>query len=127
MAVAPRIPREVKRGKRKPNLRRSAEHLAFVRRLPCVVCFKDGPSEAAHVRNKTDGGTGLKPSDRFTVPLCMEHHAEQHNRGELTFWGVLGVDPLNLALRLWTVSGDTLGGVRAVMRARQRMLLSSDD
>jgi hypothetical protein len=70
------------------------------------------------VRCGTDGGTGYKPSDRYSVPLCTACHAEQH-RGELSFWAALGIDPLNVALRLWTVSGDLSAGERVVFRARQ--------
>lgn len=35
----------------------------------------------------TDGGTSLKPSDNYTVPLCHKCHQEQHQIGELAFWG----------------------------------------
>jgi hypothetical protein len=44
--------------------------------------------------------------------------------GELTFWSALRIDPLNVALRLWTVSGDEKGGARTVFRARQRISLA---
>jgi hypothetical protein len=43
------------------------------------------------------------------------------NIGELTFWSTLRIDPLNVALRLWTVSGDIKAGERIVFRARQRI------
>jgi hypothetical protein len=76
------------------------------------------------VRCGTDGGIGYKPSDRYAVPLCAEHHAEQH-RGELSFWAALGIDPLNVALRLWTVSGDLAAGERVVFRARQGIALAA--
>jgi hypothetical protein len=75
------------------------------------------------VRCGTDGGTGYKPSDRYTVPLCERCHKTgpkaQHRVGELTFWAALGIDPLNVALRLWTISGDVPAGERIVFRARQ--------
>jgi hypothetical protein len=61
---------------------------------------------------------GVKPSDRYSVPLCTACHAHQHD-GELSFWAALGIDPLNVALRLWTVSGDLAAGERVVFRARQ--------
>ena len=68
---APRIPRTVAaRGKPKPNLHRRVQHLAFIRQLPCVACGKAAPSEAAHVRTGTDSGVGMKPGDRYAVPLC---------------------------------------------------------
>ncbi len=119
MTNPPRITRTVTRGKRQPNPKRRAQHLAFVRQLPCVACGMRGYSEAAHVRTGTDGGTGTKPSDRYSLPLCAVCHAWQHTIGELTFWAELGIDPLNVALRLWTVSGEIEAGERIVFRARQ--------
>ena len=73
---AARIPRTVARGKPKPNLHRRVQHLAFVRQLPCVACGKAAPSDAAHVRTGTDGGVGMKPGDRYAVPLCVACHAK---------------------------------------------------
>jgi hypothetical protein len=82
------------------------QHLAFLRQLPCVACGKAAPSEAAHVLTGTDGGVAVKPGDRYAVPLYSACHAKQHRIGELTFWSALRIDPLNVALRLWTVSVD---------------------
>jgi hypothetical protein len=122
----PRIPRDVPRGQRKPNLRVRAQHLAFIRMLPCVACGRKGPSEAAHVRCGTDGGTGIKPSDRYSVSLCRGCHDTQHAWGELSFWAAKRIDPLDVALRLWTVSGDVEAGERIVFRARQNIGLRED-
>ena len=121
---APRIPHPVTRAKPKPNLRRRVQHLAFVRQLACVACGKAAPSHAAHVRTGTDSGLGLKPGDRYTVPLRTACHAKQHRVGELTFWSALRIDPLNVALRLWTVSSDVEAGERTVFRARQQINLA---
>src|SRR6516165_597072 len=120
----PRIPRTVARSNPKPNLRSRVAHLAFVRQLPCVACGKVAPSDAAHVRTGTDGGTGMKPGDRYAVPLCAACHAKQHRVGELTFWSTLRIDPVNVALRLWTISADVEAGERTVFRARQRITLA---
>jgi hypothetical protein len=117
-------PRTVTGRKLKPDLRRRVQHLAFVRQLPCVACGKAAPSEAAHVRTGTDGGVGVKPGDRYAVPLCAACHAKQHRIGELSFWSVLSIDPVNVALRLWTTSGDIKAGERTVFRARQRIDLA---
>jgi len=122
----PRIPRSLVRGKPKPDHRTRTKHLAFVRLLPCVACGKAAPSEAAHVRSGSDAGAGMKPSDRYSVSLCTGCHALQHQFGELTFWGVLRIDPLNVAFRLWTVSGDIKAGERIVFRARQQIDLMKD-
>ena len=121
---APRISRTVVRGKPKPNLRRRVHHLSFVRKLPCVACGKAPPSHAAHVRTGTDGGVGMKPGDRYAIPLCTACHAKQHRVGELTFWSPLRVDPVNVALRLWTISADVKAGERTVFRARQGINLA---
>jgi hypothetical protein len=124
---APRIPRTTARGKPKPHRRKRTRHLAFVRQLACVACGKAAPSEAAHVRSGSDGGAGMKPSDRYCVSLCTSCHELQHRFGELTFWSVLRIDPLNVALRLWTVSGDLEAGDRVVFRARQQINLLKID
>jgi hypothetical protein len=113
----------VARSKPKPEFRRRAQHLEFVRQLSCVACGKAAPSEAAHVRLGTDGGAGIKPSDRYSVSLCTSCHELQHRFGELRFWSVLRIDPLNVAMRLWTVSGNVEAGERAVFRARQHINL----
>ena len=124
---APRIPRTTARGKPKPDRRKRTRHLAFVRQLACIACGKAAPSEAAHVRSGSDGGAGMKPSDRYSVSLCTSCHELQHRFGELTFWSVLRIDPLNVALRLWTVSGDLEAGDRVVFRARQQINLMKID
>jgi len=120
----PRIPRTIARGKPKPNLRSRVTHLAFVRLLPCVACGKAAPSHAAHVRTGTDGSVGRKPGDRYAVPLCTTCHAKQHRIGELTFWSALRMDPVSVALRLWTISADVEAGERTVFRARQQIDLA---
>ncbi len=122
---APRIPRTGHRSKPKPSLRRRAQHLAFVRLLTCVACGCRPllGIQAAHVRSGTDGGIGMKPSDRYAVPLCTGCHGDQHRVGELSFWAELGIDPLDTALRLWTISGDVEAGERAIFRARQQINL----
>jgi hypothetical protein len=66
----------------------------------------------------------MKPGDRYAIPLCPACHAKQHGIGELTFWSALRIDPLNVALRLWTVSADIKAGERTVFRARQQIDLA---
>ena len=121
---APPISRTVAHPKPKPEFRRRVQHLAFIRLLPCVACGKPAPSEAAHVRTGTDVGTGIKPGDRYAIPLCTACHAKQHRVGELTFWSALRIDPVNVALRLWTISADVKAGERTVFRAGQGINLA---
>jgi hypothetical protein len=57
--------------------------------------------------------------------LCAACHARQHRRGELTFWSELGIDPVDRAMRLWTVSGDEDAAERILFRTRQRIALAA--
>jgi hypothetical protein len=127
---APRIPRAPIQHKPKPNDRLRPKHVAWIKTLPCIRCGRT-PCDPAHVRiGNTGGGTSLKPPDRFTVPLCSSDpligyegcHAVQH-QGEMTFWAELGVDPVDIALRLWAVTGDTEQALRTITRARQAIAL----
>ncbi len=92
---------------------RSAGHLAFVRGFVCAVSTNHGDScegkiEAAHVRIGTDGGTSLKPSDCFALPLCSVHHAEQHRIGERSFETKYGINMKAVAEKLWKASKHRL-------------------
>jgi hypothetical protein len=73
-------------------------HRAWVRRHDCSVrgCRRR-PIECAHVRCGTDGGAGLKPSDKWTISLCEYHHGEQHRLGEKAFARKYELDLVALA------------------------------
>ena len=59
------------------------------------------PSEVAHhVRLGTGGGMGMKPEDRWCVPLCTPCHEEVH-RGARTFERKIGRSLKSLAERLF--------------------------
>lgn len=53
--------------------------------------------ECAHVRGGTDGGMSMKPSDRWTISLCRDCHAEQHQIGEIAFAFKHGINMIALA------------------------------
>lgn len=93
-----RFPQRVPTEKRKKVVRACAAHRAWVRRHFCSVpgC-RQMPIECAHVRRGTDGGMGMKPSDRWTVSLCRLHHLEQHEIGETAFQVKHDVDLVELA------------------------------
>jgi hypothetical protein len=83
---------------------RDKEHLARVRKEPCLVCGRQ-PSHAHHVRYAQPGAFGMKVSDEFTVPLCALHHDALHKVGsERAWWTAQGIDPLASAARLWAAS-----------------------
>lgn len=123
--AAPRIPRALIQWKRKPSDRVRPKHREFIRSLPCLACGKPAPSECAHVRSSGGGGTGIKPADRFCVPLCgpVGCHHRQHQIGEARFFAELGIDAVDVACRLWTVTGDTEQALRTIARARQTIEL----
>lgn len=79
--------------------RRSPAHCNFVRDHDCCVpgCTAR-PIEVAHVRRNGSGAMSQKPSDRYTVSLCRDHHAESH-RGERTFEERYGID-------LWALAAE---------------------
>lgn len=87
-------------------------HLNFIRSLPCVCCGNNIQTEAAHLRaidrmyGKGITGAGRKPSDMWTLPLCSQHHRDQHSGNEKAFWATQGINPFVLALSLFAASGD---------------------
>lgn len=100
-------------------------HLDFIRSLPCACCGNPHQTEAAHIRTaslfhgKRDTGGQEKPSDKWTVPLCGNHHREQHLGNELKFWKDFGIDPFVLALSLHSCSGDIIMAERVIERQRK--------
>ncbi len=91
---------------------KSGKHLEFIRSLPCLVCLDDTSVEAAHVRyadrraGKRETGMGEKSDDTWAVPLCGEHHREQHAGDERSFWKSYDIDPVLVALALTRASED---------------------
>jgi hypothetical protein len=106
---------------------KNRNHLAFIRKLPCVVCGTRRTVEAAHVRmgnplyGKQPAGMQQKSDDRFTTPLCGRHHDEQHSMNEGDFWNALDIDPLMLALALFDATGDE-ERAEAIIRAHREPL-----
>ena len=86
-------------------------HRKRVKRLHCCLCGRS-PVDATHIRysdearGKQNPGLGRKPSDTFVVPLCREHHDQQHRGNEQDFWAGYDVDPLRLADLLYCNTYD---------------------
>jgi hypothetical protein len=86
-----------------------AGYLAWLRGQPCACCGMWGPCDAAHLRaasaeyDKPITGVGMKPDDRWALPLKHLHHMAQHNFGdEIGWWQMKGVrDPFALAIRYY--------------------------
>lgn len=106
---------------RRPRIK-NERHLKFIRALPCLICGRAPPSEAAHIRlsdasyDVFNPGTGRKSDDSQTLPLCGRHHREQHGLGERDFWKRRGIDPVPVALALHRISGDTDAALFVLIR-----------
>lgn len=83
---------------------RDKAHLKFVASHPCLICGRQ-PSHAHHLTFAQMRGVSQKVSDEFTVPLCALHHGALHQLGsECKWWEKMGLDPLPIALSLWSHS-----------------------
>lgn len=91
--------------------------LAFLRTKPCCVCGKEGETQACHIRI---GFLAMqkKPDDRYAVPMCAWHHAEQHGMNEVAFWGAR--DPFAIAERLYAEHGGDGGRPKAKRKPKPR-------
>ncbi len=91
---------------------REPKYLKWVSQFPCAICGYV-PTQVAHIRmgnierGKRPTGLGEKPDDKFTVPLCVVHHAEQHSANERRWWESKGVDPWALVDRLRAAYEDS--------------------
>ena len=103
------------------------DHRAFIRTLFCCACGA-APTVFAHVRASTwgdvvvpleeRGGTGIKPADKWAVPLCQHCHTDQHQYGEQTFWKAQDINPLELAQALWANTGNRTACLGIILRRR---------
>lgn len=112
---------------RRPRVE-SAMHLAFIRKLSCVICGSR-PVDPAHLRTampllvKRAVGVAEKPSDHWCTPLCRKHHDEQHSMNEEWYWRSYGIEnPWQFCLALWAAStADDLEIAEAIV-AEHRIL-----
>ena len=85
---------------------KNERYLQFIRSLPCCICGDDTTVEAAHIRSvslehgKRWTGMQEKSSDKWALPLCNDHHREQHTMNEMAFWKLYGINPFTLAISL---------------------------
>jgi hypothetical protein len=97
----------------KPRRYRNKDHLRYVARQACLICGRK-PSDPHHLRYAQPRALGRKASDEFTVPLCRVHHREVHRVGnEQVWWRATGIDPLNVAQKLWNRTRVNEGRVEA--------------
>lgn len=98
-------------------------HLAFIRKLPSVVSGLYG-CEACHIRTgsavhrKKHTGMAQKPDDCWTLPLLPDEHKAQHSENEMEFWRSHGIDPFELALKLYEVTGNSEAAIAIIRKAK---------
>lgn len=129
IATDPKKRHKSKRGKssREDHNPKDEKYLALLRRCPCLGCDNDPAGIAAHVRMTRVGkpitGAGLRPGDRWALPLCASCHTDgpkaQHKAGEVLFWQRLGIDPLPLCQRLHKAAPDIQDMRAIVFQARE--------
>lgn len=95
MQLPARIRRE---SGRKEQGKRCPGHRKWVRGHACSACGSQTAIECAHVRTGTDGGVGIKPSDKWCISLCKECHSRQHQIGEEAFEKAWGINMKELAM-----------------------------
>jgi hypothetical protein len=92
------LPPRIKRDSGKKDVgKRSPAHRKWVRGHACCGCGSSTAIECAHVRDGTDGGMGIKPSDRWCISLCKTCHTWQHQVGEREFERQHNIDMKALA------------------------------
>lgn len=86
----------------KHSTHRNQKFLSWLRLQNCVVSGKKAQC-AHHIRLGTNGGTGIKPSDYFCLPLRNEFHTTGpdalHLIGEETFLNKFQLDPISLFIK----------------------------
>src|SRR5262245_12069145 len=84
-----------------PRRYRNRQHLRYVAKQPCLICGRR-PSDPHHLRYLQPRALGRRASDEFAVPLCRSHHREVHRaRDERAWWRAAGIDPDQVARKLW--------------------------
>lgn len=90
-------PRRPSKSDKAEKGRECPQHRAWVKLHACSACGSFEGIECAHVRTGTDGGTSLKPSDKWCLSLCRDCHARQHQIGEASFEREHSIDMKMLA------------------------------
>ena len=108
MRYPPRIARTVPGPAAEPDERDHPKHRAWIKKQRCAIDDGEcgGVVDPHHVRNGTDGGMGLKPNDKWCVPLCRWHHGQLHRDGWRTFERLHNINLRSEALRLAERSPD---------------------
>ena len=91
----------------RPKMKRweSANYLAFVRQLPCVVTGQTEGVEAHHAIGHGLSVMGSKANDLMTFPLSHDAHMELHNKGWQQWERTYGSQLVHVAMTLNKAAG----------------------
>ena len=96
-------------------------YLDWLKTKPCVACHAAPPSDPAHIRIGLFA-MGMKPDDRFATSLCRPCHDAQHAFGdEAKWWKLAGLDPFEIAAKLYAEFGGKGGKPRKRTTIRPRL------
>jgi hypothetical protein len=110
-----------------PRRYRNKTHLRYVAQQPCLVCGRK-PSDPHHLRHMQPRALGRKASDEFAVPLCRIHHRLVHRVGnETAWWKEIGIDPVEVARKLWGHTRGAEGPERAASPNEQSRPTNDQD
>lgn len=109
-----RLDKTTSRSRIEKNQKKFPEYRQRIRDCGCIICGRE--AQCAHLRfsdaayGKVNPGVGSKPHDKFSLPLCQWHHLDapdaQHKQNEQDFWASYGIEPLEVAERLWASRDD---------------------
>lgn len=76
--------------------------------MPCCVCIEHGlvqtsRTQAHHEPPRSRGGI-----DVDCLPLCGEHHRRRHDRGHITFWREVGIDPVVVVAHMRKLTNERI-------------------
>ena len=100
----------------------SEEHLAALRKCPCVVTLRVPAGEVHHLKQTGERGAGMRSSDKWGVPLSHAVHMElerEGSRNERRWFEKHGIEaPLDLAAALWNASPDVAAMTKIIIAHR---------
>ena len=113
---------KVKKVSRRALLGKEPEYLDKLKQLPCCLpgCAARAPSQPHHVKSfDPTRGKGMKVPDKWTVPLCHEHHINGvervGSRLEASWFRERGIMCLDLAAALYANSHNETAMLNVLM------------
>lgn len=72
-----------------------------IRTMRCCVCAFLGVRQMSRTEPNHTETRGAGGGDDSAAPMCRKHHDLWHILGRETFAGVIGIDPRDVAKRMW--------------------------